>query len=58
MTLGAEEVDTLKACINVDDKGKIFGGTAIGGRRRLLPNNFYKELKEVSGKSCTFITEK
>ena len=56
---GAEEVDTLKACINVDHMRKKLG-TAAGGRRlaRLLPSNLQKELQVRNGKSCTFITEK
>ena len=41
LTLTAEEVDTLQACIDVDHIGGTFVGTATGGRRlaRFLPSN-------------------
>ena len=41
LTLRAEEVDTLKACINVDQIEEKQMVTAAGGRRlvRFLPSN-------------------
>ena len=55
LTPRAEEVDTLKACINVDDTGEKF-------RDRLwwtqtgtpFAKQFVKQVKEVTGESCTY----
>ena len=59
LTLRAEEFDTLKACINVDHIVKKIGGrpwwTQIGTH---FAKQLTNELKEVSGKNCTIITEK
>ena len=59
LTLRAEEVHKLKACINVDHTGEMFGDcrwwTQTGTP---FANQFLKELKEVSGKSCIIITER
>ena len=55
-----EGVGTLKTCINVDHYVFFFGrGTAIRGRSlaRLFAKRSMKELKQVTGKSCIFITE-
>ena len=60
LTLRAEEVKTLKACINID-----FTLRKTDGDRRWLmrtgtlsAKQFTKELKGVNGKSCTFTTER
>ena len=59
LTLRLEEVDTQTACINVDHIDE-----KIRDRRWLMQikthfaKQFTKELKEVSGKSCTIIAEK
>ena len=56
LTLRAEEVDTLKACISVDLIGEKLGDrlwwTQTGTP---FAKQFLEALKEVSGKSCTFI---
>ena len=58
LTLRAEEVDTQKACINVDHIDE-----NVGERRWCMQigtpfaKQFMKELKEVSGKSCVIIAE-
>ena len=58
LTLKAEEVDTQKACINVDhiyeNVGDGLWWTQLGTP---FAKQFMKELKDLSGKSCIFITE-
>ena len=49
----AEEVDTQRACVNVDHIDEHFLGPPAGTP---FAKQFLKELKEVSGKSC-IITE-
>ena len=58
LTLRAEEVETLKACINVGRIGEKFGDRVWWTQTGTpFAKQCFKELKEVSGKSCTFITE-
>ena len=56
---GADDL-RLRECIIVDHTDQNLWRAALGGRRlvRILPGNLQKELKGVSGKICTIITEK
>ena len=58
LTSRAKEVDTLEACINVYHVGENCGDRHWWSQSgTLLAKQFKKELKEVSGTSCTIITE-
>ena len=47
LTLRAEEVDTLKACINVDHIEKFWGPSFVDADWHLFAKQFIKEMKEV-----------
>ena len=67
LTLRAEEVKTLKACISVDHNEENRWGPPLvdADSNCSLPRNIFffyiyifLELEGVNGKSCTFITER
>ena len=58
LTLRAEEVKTLKACINIDHvEENRWGRPLVDADWHVSAKQFTKELEGASGKSCIVITE-